>query len=98
MLIRSQDKKRLVEALGVEINTNMVKFLNCVFIDVLLRGNGVIKVAQYSTEEKALKVFDMIQEHLSTKIVDFDLNGKITREVYKADFPFQMPKDEDVTV
>lgn len=80
MLIRSQSKKTLY-------NLNRVKTLTvnnkCVFADSNLIG-------EYSTEEKALKVLDRID--------DLYNNLKYI-ESYQLDFishTFQMPKDEEV--
>ena len=54
-------------------------------------------LGRYSTEEKALEVLDMIQECLCTRIYELDLNGSITRDIYKADMEvFQIPQDDEV--
>ena len=98
MWIRSQNKLRLVNSSAININDILYKTLGVCFIDVVIEHNYVMKIAEYTTKEKALKVLDMMEKHLSAKIVEFDLNGKITREVCKADYVFQMPQDNEVMV
>lgn len=68
MWVRSQDKKILTEIHDVEIDTS-----NQIW------GSGSF-IGEYSTEEKALKVLDEIQE----------------RTEYLYPKTFQMPQDEDV--
>lgn len=70
MWIRSQDKKILTEIHDVEIDSGFKVW-----------GSGSL-IGEYSTEEKALKVLDYIQEWYECSYGE----------------TFQMPEDEDVEV
>lgn len=70
MWIRSQDRKILTEIHDVEIDSGFKVW-----------GSGSL-VGEYSTEEKALLVLDMIE--------------KVS--MYSGNTLFQMPADEDVEV
>ena len=75
--IRSQDKKILMEIKKIEIARNKV----------IVGFNGNFEtLGEYSTEEKALKVLDMIETHLEH--LEYKVSG---REII-----FQMPADEEV--
>lgn len=78
MWIRSQDDTGLFMSYGMCIDKFDGEF---VISDV----GGFGACATYSTEEKALKVLDEIQELIYFNVKD---NG----------FTYQMPKDEDVEV
>lgn len=71
MWIRSQDRKKLTEIHDVSIYRDKQIWAGCSFI------------GEYSTEEKALKVLDEIQE-----LIYFNAkhNG----------FTYQMPQDDEV--
>lgn len=86
--IRSQDRKTLVNASDFRIYEEHKGFSICARIDVL---------GYYSTEEKAMKVMDMIQNSITgtrfefTDIVrDCDLAGIEIHNV------FNMPQDSEV--
>jgi hypothetical protein len=68
MWIRSQDRKKLTEIHDVTIYHDKQIWAGCSFI------------GEYSTEEKALKVLDMIQENLEYPYYEV----------------FQMPTDTEV--
>nr|UVY14441.1 MAG: hypothetical protein [Bacteriophage sp.] len=68
MWIRSQDRKKLTEIHDVTIYHDKQIWVGCSFI------------GEYSTEEKALKVLDMIQENLEYPYYEV----------------FQMPTDTEV--
>lgn len=68
MWIRSQDRKKLTEIHDVTIYHDKQIWAGCSFI------------GEYSTEEKALKVLDMIQENLEYPYYEV----------------FQMPSDTEV--
>lgn len=68
MWVRSQDRKKLTEIHDVTIYHDKQIWAGCSFI------------GEYSTEEKSLKVLDMIQENLE----------------YPYNEVFQMPQDEEV--
>lgn len=77
--IRSQNKKILMEIRQVEIS----KYNN-----IIIGFNSHFEtLGSYSTKEKALKVLDMIQEHITNMYIGTsNYMGK----------PFQMPADEEV--
>lgn len=87
MWVRTQDKERL-------INTDYIFIVNCTINCKTL--DNTYYLGSYPTEEKAEKVLDMIEEHLTTKLVEFDLNGNVTHTYYKADDIFIMPKAWEV--
>lgn len=80
MWIRSQDRKALLNVNQVLISPKCRYYIN----DSLGEESNVLGV--YSTEEKALKVLDEIQE-----LIHF--NAK-----YHNGFTYQMPQDEDIEV
>ena len=88
MWIRSQDRKRLLNASDFHVVSSYEGFgiISCLYA-----------LGYYSTEEKAMKVMDMIQNAITgtrfefTDIVrDCDLAGIEIHNV------FNMPKDEEV--
>ena len=91
MWIRSQNKKILMDCKKIEITRN----------NIIVGFNGNFEtLAIYSTEEKALKVLDMIEKRIIignkiTKTFDSYLMD-YTNNYNIEDYVFQMPKDEDV--
>lgn len=87
MWIRSQDKNSFYKYIGFEIGDNVIKATRV--------DSKVILVGKYSTEEKALKVLDMIQEHIKPKYM-------LDKENMVVSIPqnnvFQMPQDSEVIV
>lgn len=84
MWIRSQDKKILTEIHDVEIDS-----ANQIW------GSGSL-IGEYSTEEKAMKVMDMIEDRIRLSEM-FKLH--IYEPLNRTDqFVFQLPKDDDVEV
>ena len=88
MWIRSQDRTKLVDASELNI---------CSSYKVVGIYAGINALGMYSTEEKAMKVIDMIQNAITgtrfefTDIVrDCDLAGIEIHNV------FNMPKDDEV--
>ncbi len=82
MWIRSQDRKSLLEIEDVEIDS-----INQVWgIDKLLGKYSML--GEYSTSEKALIVFNEIQDELDSE------------EFYITDLPdvYEMPQDDEVEV
>lgn len=79
MWVRSQDKKKLLKVQRIEICNDCQIF-------VMSAGQSY-KVAEYSTGEKALKVLDMMQEHIKSMFVDTGMF---------MGYPFQMPLDKEV--
>ena len=91
--IRSQDKKRL-KLCNEFIICGRVKNKKIVGYSVYCFD---VELGVYSTEEKALKVLDMIEKGITGEIVggyirDCPLAGK------EFHFVFQMPADEEVKV
>ena len=83
MWIRSQDKKILTEIHDVEIDSGFKVW-----------GSGSL-IGEYSTQEKAIKVLDMIQEKIiERELMNFGLAKRFSYE----HCAFQMPQDEDVDV
>ncbi len=77
MWIRSQDKEMIMNcnALGIGLED-----------DKSIYSNGYV-LGEYSTKEKALKVLDMIQEHIT----------KNEAGIYNSKFGvYQMPQDSEV--
>lgn len=82
MWVRSQDRKSLLEIEDVEIDS-----INQVWgIDKLLGKYSML--GEYSTSEKALIVFNEIQDELDSE------------EFYITDLPdvYEMPQDDEVEV
>lgn len=86
MLIRSQDKKSFTTNLDLSV-------MEIAKRHEIVDGKGNT-VAIYSTEEKAIKVLDMIQEKFQEPIYQNDIGGNEIA-IYK-NVVFQMPKDEEV--
>lgn len=109
MLIRSQDKSRLINL----DNTRELRFWECAQgFDIT---DCVCLIGHYSTKEKAMKVLDMIREaYAEYKITctfltgftghraivesnDICVNGfKELAEGFKKNMVFQMPEDSEV--
>lgn len=84
MWIRSQDRKILTEIHDVEID-----------IANQIWGSGSL-IGEYSTEKKAMKVMDMIEDRIRLSEM-FKLH--IYEPLNRTDqFVFQLPKDDDVEV
>lgn len=73
MWIRSQDRKILTEIHNLDID------------DIGQIWDGSSLLGKYSTEEKAMRVLDEIENQLN----EFDLEGTVV---------YQMPGDEDIEV
>ena len=90
MLIRSQDKKRIATDLNLEIlheswDSNEWEIVN----------NAVGVIGIYSTEEKAIKVLDMIQDaYIQYAAIKNDFGD--VRGVFNLPKCFQMPQDREV--
>ena len=109
MLIRSQDKKMIIntdnlDAICIE-NKNAISAYSG---DISTRST----IAIYSTEEKAIKVLDMIEEAYarceSVKVLSSGIMFEVTERIrnqekaedfkneHRATFVFQMPQDSEV--
>ena len=78
--IRTQDKENLINAIAVGVDETNI------FVIIKNDRVGPFVIGTYSSEEKALKVLDMIETHLE------DLEYKI----HNRNVIFQMPDDEDI--
>lgn len=88
MWIRSQDKKFLIEATNIQYLEDCNVIVNSNDEDYTLLG-------KYSTEEKALKVLDMIQDKIGRmEMLKFCINNSVI--INHEDFVFQMPQEEEV--
>lgn len=86
MLIRTQDRKRLVDITGMIINVSLINTKYNVDAISNHTGNEFYKpLGVYSTEEKAIKVLDMIQE--TYKDANYYHRGFVENKV------FEMPTD-----
>ena len=80
MLIRSQDKERIMDYIRVSVGIDHeVSEDNSIWISIVYSENACGLLGKYSSERKALKVLDMIQEAY--------VNGHID---------YQMPDDSEV--
>ena len=99
MIIRSQNKTSIVNL----DNIDCIYYSN--IENEIIAFNGEIKshIGEYSTEEKAIKVLDMIQEEYGKHY--YGQGGQMaTADIYIQPFAFippkvfQMPSDEEVEV
>ena len=73
MLIRSQDKKRLVQ-----INKTLIQVLGTEVIcyDIsCIADEGYVCLGKYESEAKAMKVLDMIQEAYVNGHIDYQISA-----------------------
>ena len=101
MIIRSQDKKNIVNFNNIK--NIKVQGWESIFDICVAEYNFFEKIGTYSTEEKAIKVLDMIQQEYGRHI--YGKGGAMaTADYYVPPFAFippkvfQMPEDEDVEV
>jgi len=89
MLIRSQDRKKIY-------NTDTMSSIwinrNCIYISAC--GDDTDLLGSYSTEEKALKVLDMIEERTNEPIYINDEGGGEYAKYFHSSF--HMPQDDEV--
>lgn len=94
LLIRSQSGNSLLNlncTTGIGLNEGLGGFLL-----VAVANGKEYKIAKYSTEQKALNVLDMIEEHYDEPIYHSDIgSGEIAE--YRAK-TFKMPADDEVEV
>jgi hypothetical protein len=82
MWVRSQDKTILLKANYVRKNGS--------FIEAVHSDMGFTLIGKYSTEKKALKVLDMIQQWIN------DIEYAKTTQKYRAFYVFEMPQENEV--
>lgn len=97
MLIRTQNKRRLVDMAGLTVGISY-EGDGCKS-DIIAISNQTgnkhwTPLGTYSTEEKALKVLDMIQKEYLSPIVRNTV-GENEVEIYQNKV-FKMPDDEEV--
>ena len=79
MLIRSQNKKYLVNMNNIAINV-MDKEVICFDVSCI-EDSGNIGLGYYESEAKAMKVLDMIQEAYVNGHIDYQIPGDSEVEV-----------------
>ena len=84
MWIRSQDRNMLINASDLRIHEERKGFYIRSRIDVL---------GTYSTEEKAMKVMDMIHRRIECAIKFYETSSIFSNE---SEYVFDMPKDDEV--
>lgn len=92
MIIRSQAKESIWNFNNVDCIHISVDNVGC-YIKVYVNDNS-ISIGHYSTDEKAIKVLDMIQE----KFLQYGTieRGFSTESVFVIPRCFQMPQDSEV--
>ena len=98
MLIRTQDKRSLVEITGIKITINQYPRYagtpkEFYVYNIEYPGETL---GRYTSYEKAIKVLDMIQEYYLSPIVR-NVVGENEVEIYQNKV-FEMPADEEVNV
>ena len=91
MIIRSQNKREITTDLNLWVEVKEVGN-DCREIAFVKNGTRGI-IGTYSTEEKAIKVLDMIQSAYNAIET-----MKIDKGAWRDNHYFQMPLDEDVEV
>ena len=77
------------EMVVIQKYTNAVYFLNC----NLAGAEGVdIRLAKYSTEEKAIKAMEMLRKAWINEAIEF------THGIYHRNIVFQFPQDDEIEV
>ena len=95
MIIRSQHKTRIVNMNGIDtICIRSTEDENIVTVDAF-NGDSYTLMGEYSTEEKAIKVLDMIQNEYFTHMTVVD-NAGVTVKMLERPKVFQMPQDSEV--
>ena len=85
MLIRSQDRTKLVDIAGKTIAIDRANAI------VIMYSNSNFLLGKYTSKEKAIKVLDMIQETYKQQKTEM-----IYREGIYDIRTFQMPEDNEV--
>ena len=99
MLIRSQDKERIMNFTGASVGIDQeMSNDNNICIAIFYSENAYEELGEYSTQEKALKVLDMIQEAYSEYQIMLNFSVSYLHEFKeKTDgfAIFQMPEDSE---
>ena len=97
MWIRSQDKMALMNATTIRMYHTGYKTEFCIYCDQKCIAEEYTNLGTYSTKEKALKVLDMIQEHITkTNIYDTEKGEYERYRTLPLKCVFQMPQDSEV--
>lgn len=89
MLIRSQDKKSIMNLDNI-MRINVIVPPMCI-TERMIMANGA-ELGTYSTEEKAIKVLDMIQK----KYLECNCQPLMCNYGFVRNSIFQMPQDDEV--
>lgn len=74
MLIRSQDKERIMDYIRASVGIDHeVSEGNDIWISIVYSENACGLLGKYSSERKALKVLDMIQEAYVNGHIDYQM-------------------------
>ena len=90
MWIRSQDRKILTEVHDIEVDSGFKVW-----------GSGSL-IGEYSTEEKAIRVMDMIQKQIASRSESYELVRPILKSDRfspywkKREVVFNMPDDTEI--
>ena len=90
MWIRSQDKKILTEIHDLEVDSGFKVW-----------GSGML-IGEYSTEEKAMRVMDMIQKQIASRSESYELvrpilkSNRFSPYWKKREVVFNMPEDTEI--
>ena len=87
MLIRSQDRTKLVDIAGKTISIDRANAIGIMY------ANSSVLLGKYTSKENAMKVLDMIQETYKQEKTEI-----IYREGIYDIGTFQMPEDSEVVV
>lgn len=90
IIIRTQDKSRLLEASCIITGTGHVTKQKCLY-EVVASGTEYIYLGEYKTKERALEVLNLIQNALfqGTKL-DYITSGGVR---HYRDKVFEMPQE-----
>ena len=99
MLMRSQDKKNLFNSDRME-NLQVNKDERGFCVAIYFTEDDMATIGVYSTEAKAIKVLDMIQQAYELSLYSdhgYDNSAQIMRPyMFVRNTVFQMPSDEEV--
>lgn len=84
MWVRSQDKTRLIDVKEFTIKKIEATIDEIMFIsnknelekhvnEFVIKGNTIINLGYYSTEEKALKVLDRLERHIQAYLAAYQM-------------------------
>ena len=86
MLVRSQDKTRLIDAYYIRVDGKVIEAIHSNML--------CTEIGEYSTQEKALKVIDRIEKALNKGELIERVDGRMY--INHKNTVFQMPEDEEL--